>query len=178
MKLKFLILVLALQSAWILGTTFVHERALITGEVIMLETRPVDPRDFLRGDYVILNYKISDVPSGRFAPVVTNGLPAGKIVYVALQKKGQFHEVVRASTEALTAREGEVILKGRTRYWWNTSEGTIHVEYGLERFYVREGTGSPSGKITVEAAVPSSGQARIKQAYIDGRPYSQAMKGS
>jgi uncharacterized membrane-anchored protein len=50
MKLKILVLVLALQTAWILGTTLVQERALASGKVVLLETRPVDPRDLLRGD--------------------------------------------------------------------------------------------------------------------------------
>ena len=51
MKLKLLVLVLALQTAWILATTFTQERALASGTVITLETVPVDPRDLLRGDY-------------------------------------------------------------------------------------------------------------------------------
>ena len=54
MKTRLLILVLALQCAWLLGTALVQERALREGTVIRLETRPVDPRDLLRGDYVIL----------------------------------------------------------------------------------------------------------------------------
>ena len=29
------------------------------GSEVLLQTRPVDPRDFLRGDYVVLNYQIS-----------------------------------------------------------------------------------------------------------------------
>jgi uncharacterized membrane-anchored protein len=57
MKLKLLILVLGLQTAWILGTTFVEERGLASGTVVLLEARPVDPRDLLRSDYIILNYK-------------------------------------------------------------------------------------------------------------------------
>lgn len=48
--------------------------------------------------------------------------------------------------------------------------------YGLERYYVREGTGNPRGKLTVEAVVPASGQARIKQVFVDGKPYAKAMK--
>lgn len=55
MKRNLFILILALQSAWLLGTVFVQERALRAGVVILLETRPVDPRDLLRGDYLILN---------------------------------------------------------------------------------------------------------------------------
>ena len=38
MKLKLLILVLALQSAWLLGMVAMQEHALATGKVILLET--------------------------------------------------------------------------------------------------------------------------------------------
>ncbi|HEY5965599.1 MAG TPA: GDYXXLXY domain-containing protein, partial [Xanthobacteraceae bacterium] len=30
------------------------------GTEVLLQTRPVDPRDFLRGDYVVLSYDISE----------------------------------------------------------------------------------------------------------------------
>ncbi len=177
MKLKLLILVLALQSAWILSTTFVQERALTGGALILLETRPVDPRDLLRGDYVTLNYKISTIPLALFSPSPTNALPSGQTVYVALEPRGKFHEVVLASTQPITAAAGQVVLKGRKRAWWNgPAASTVQVEYGLERYYVPEGTGNPRGKITVQAAVPASGQALIKQVFVDGQPYAQAMK--
>jgi uncharacterized membrane-anchored protein len=54
--------------------------------------------------------------------------------------------------------------------------GAVRTEYGLERFYVREGTGQPHGTLTVEAAVPPSGNAIIRQVFIDGRPYVEVMK--
>ena len=43
MKLKLLILVLALQTAWLLGTVVTQEYALAHGKIILLETRRVDP---------------------------------------------------------------------------------------------------------------------------------------
>jgi uncharacterized membrane-anchored protein len=177
MKLKLLILVLGLQTAWMLGTTLVQERALAVGRVILLETRPVDPRDLLRGDYVILNYKISDVPWSLFSPPLTNGLLIGQSVYVALQPRGEFYVVARASTNRIEMADSEVVLNGRSSSWWNGDlPNSTRLEYGLERYYVREGTGNPQGKITVQVAVPSSGRGRIKQVLIDGKPYAQAMK--
>jgi len=176
MKLKLFILVLALQTAWILGTTIVQERGLASGTVILLETRPVDPRDLLRGDYIILNYKISDIPLNMFSPLVTNSLPPGATVYVALEKQGEFYGVATASTEPITPAAGQVLLRGRTQSWW--SETNAHLEYGLERYYVREGTGTTQGKITVQAAVPSSGRAQIKAVLVDGKPFEQTVKDS
>jgi uncharacterized membrane-anchored protein len=174
MKNKLFILVLLLQTAWILGTTLVQERGLGSGTVVLLETRAVDPRDLLRGDYIILNYKISDVPVSAFSPPRTNGLPVGTTVYVALEPRGQFSEVANASTEPIEPAAGQVVLRGRAQAWWNNS--SVHVEYGLERYYVREGTGNPRGKITVQAAVPASGRAQIKAVFIDGKPFAEAMK--
>ena len=177
MKLKLLLLILALQTAWILGTTFVQERALARGAVVLLETRPVDPRDLLRGDYVILNYKISDVALDLFSPPRTNALPPGQTGYVALEPLGQFHEVALASTEPITPAAGQVALKGRSQVRWRgPGVSTVHVEYGLERYYVREGTGNPRGKLTVQAAVSASGRASIKEVFVDGKPYLGVMK--
>lgn len=176
MKVKLLALVLALQSGWVLYTVAVQERALAVGTVILLETRPVDPRDLLRGDYVILNYKISDVPANLFSPPMSGNLPAGTAVYAALKQRGDFCEVARAGTNRFEPAENEVLLKGKSDWWWGSDTNSIHVEYGLERYYVREGTGHPSGKLTVQAVVTASGQASIKQVFVDGKPYAEAMR--
>ena len=178
MKLKLLILVLALQSAWILGTALVQERALANGKIILLETQRVDPRDPLRGDYLILNYKISDVPASVFSPPVATDLPVGTKVYVALEQRGQFHEAVKASTNQFEPAGNEILLQGQMRWWWNTATNAIHIEYGLERYYVAEGTGNPPGTLTVQAVVPASGRASLKQVFVDGKPYAEAMKES
>jgi uncharacterized membrane-anchored protein len=176
MKLKLLILILALQTAWILTTAFTQERALAGGTVITLETVPVDPRDLLRGDYVILNYKISTVPMQLFSPSPGQQLPIGESVYVLVEKHGDFYEVVRASEAPLDASPGEVMLKGQVERTWDTKQ--VRLQYGLERYYVPEGTGNLKGKLTVQAAVPASGQARIKQVLVDGKPYAESIKRS
>src|SRR5437899_1678765 len=138
MRLKLLVLVLGLQTAWILGTTVVQERGLAAGTIVLLETQPMDPRDLLRGDYITLNYKISNVPLSVFSPPLTNGLPPGATVYVALEQRGAFYEVAYASTERISSVNGWVVLRGRTQSWWD--QKAVRLEYGLERYYVREGS--------------------------------------
>jgi len=59
---------------------------------------------------------------------------------------------------------------------WRHRAGAIHTEYGLEQSFVAEGTGNPRGKLTVQAAVAQSGRANIKQVFVDGKPYAEAMK--
>jgi uncharacterized membrane-anchored protein len=176
MKWNLFLIVLALQSAWVLGTVLVQERALMTGAPILLETERVDPRDLLRGDYLILNYKISNIPTALFSPPVTTDLPAGTSVFVALEPRGGFYALARASTNEFRTAGREVLLKARKDGWWWSQSNTVHVEYGLEKYFVREGTGNPRGTLTVQAVVPESGRASIKQVFIDGKPYAEAMR--
>lgn len=178
MKLKLLILVLVLQSAWILGTVVQQENILRVGKVVLLETRPVDPRDPLRGDFVRLNYKISDIPREKFSPAIAGELPAGTKVYAALAPIGtnDTWEVTRASTGKLVPADNEVLIRGKAMWTWRNLTNSIHVEYGIEKYFVAEGTGNPQGKLTVQAAVASSGRANIKEVFVNGVPYVKAMK--
>ncbi|HWY74470.1 MAG TPA: GDYXXLXY domain-containing protein [Verrucomicrobiae bacterium] len=176
MRFRIFALVIALQSAWIIGTSIIQERALRVGTAILLETQPVDPRDLLAGDFIRLNYKISDVPTHFFTPPISAKPRAGSTVFVALAKRGRFYEVARASIEPLDPAIGEVVLHGlvESRPW--QSPEVVHLEYGLERYYVPEGKGNPRGKVTVEAVVPSSGGAAIKEVFVDGKPFADPMK--
>jgi uncharacterized membrane-anchored protein len=176
MKFKLFILVLALQTAWLLGTVAVQEHALANGKIILLETQRVDPRDPLRGDYLILNYKISDVPTNRFLPPVKKDLLYGTKIYVALAPgTNQFYEVVKASTNEFAPSANEIMLGGQSDERWG-STNSIHVIYGIENYYVAENTGHPTGKLTVQAVVPDSGHPKIKEVFVDGKPYGEAMK--
>ena len=178
MKLKILILVLALQAAWLLGMVATQEYGFVHGKAVLLETRPVDPRDILSGDYLMLRYKISDVPTNLFSPPVKRDLPYGTKIFVALAPgTNQFYVVTRASTNSLApSSDAEVVLSGKCTYaWWNATN-SIHVGYGIERYYVAEGTGNPQGKLTARAVVPASGCAKLQQVFLDGKPYEQAMK--
>jgi len=184
MKTKLLSLIVSLQVAWVVGTIAVQERALRTGEIVHLETMPVDPRDLLRGDYVILNYKISTLPAGIFPVEWQTNLAGsalnGRDVYVLLEKRGEFHEAVSASLEPVENAVGRPQLRGTIQHTWRTfnqTNGPVRVEYGLERYYVEEGTGNPRGKLTVDVSVPRGGRGLIKQVYVDGVPYAEAMKG-
>ena len=71
-----------------------------------------------------------------------------------------------------------MLLRGQTEYAWWRATNSVHVAYGLENYFVAEGTGNPTGKLTVQAVVPSSARAKIKQVFVDGKPYAEAMKTS
>lgn len=178
MKRNLLLIVIALQCAWMLGTVAVQEYQRVSGETVLLETRPVDPRDMLRGDYVILSYAISRLPQSLLQPATTNAVPAGETVFVILEKRGQFHEAVSVSLGQPDVKPGQQLICGTTEYRWTPpgSNTVINICYGLERYYVAEGTGNPRGKLTVEAVLSKSGRASIKDVFIDGRPYRDVMR--
>ena len=89
-----LALVVGLQVALLVGWAGYHEWNRPTAPTILLETVPVAPRDLLRGDYMILSYKISRVPA---PPTGGDAGTRGRGIWVTLRQSGRFHEVVGAA---------------------------------------------------------------------------------
>lgn len=62
------IIVILIACLWVaVAAAFIFSKQIIlkTGKTILLETLPVDPRDLLRGDYVVLSYKIGTLESDK-----------------------------------------------------------------------------------------------------------------
>ena len=174
MKALLLSLILGLQTAFLLGTVAMQERALRSDPTVLLETVPVDPRDLLRGDFVMLSYKISRIPWATFEPPLSAEPAPGTLVYVQLVPAGRFHVVGSASRQAPQAASDRRVVRATVQRSWVNHEVSVH--YGLEKYFVREGTGSPRGAITVQAAITRSGIASIKEVFINQVPYREAMK--
>lgn len=167
----------AVVQAAVLGW-MIWERAslLATGREVVLDVVPVDPRSLFRGDYVILGYDMSriDLPSGMPRP------QRGEDIYVTLQKgDGDRWAVAGASLERPTGTASDqVVLKGRVQY---SSLGSgqappqTSVRYGIESFFVPEGTGRElealvrEKKLSALIAVDSEGNAGIKGLIVDGK---------
>ena len=182
-KLKWLVALIALQAMWVLGMVVTHEWRLRSGARVILETALVDPRDWLRGDYLILNYKISTVPMNLISGLTTNSPAPGTPIYVQLSRQGSFHQIDLADMRPIAAKPGTILIVGQVsvRSDWPMasqpgSDRGLLVDYGLERYFVSEGKGSPRGTLTVEASVSTSGNALIRQVFVEGKPYREAMR--
>ena len=166
-RMRWLAVVVALQVSMLLGWAGYHEWIRATAPTIMLETRPVDPRDLLRGDYMILSYVIGNVK----API--DGLqPAspGREIWVTLQPGEQFYEVGGTSWTQPKDGAGLIVVRGRIHS--ELSQGKIQVDYGIEKFFVPENKGRPRfKKMTVEATVGPGHLLGIKRLLLDGKPY-------
>jgi uncharacterized membrane-anchored protein len=172
-------LVALLQTGALFKMVYDRDRLLKTGQEITLPTRPLDPRDIFRGDYVTLGYDISSVhqPSGQQLPDA--GVTPGATVYVTLAPDPVNQWKAKSVTGKFPSDvgAGEVVLKGRVQSLWNPSNGTeanVNIRYGIESYFVPEGEGKVieaqvrEHKISAIVAVGADGTAGLKGLVIDG----------
>lgn len=170
----------ALVQTAILGYMIEGRASILrSGTEVLLKTAPVDPRDLLRGDYVILTYDISTVSTTS----ITGPRPdEGEVARLHVRLKpgsDGFWIVSQASFDPLAAEDGSVVLLSQplTIYGWEwENAGNLTVSYGIERFYVPEGEGKPieegrnEGRVSIAARVSEDGQAQIRALMLDDKP--------
>ena len=149
------------------------------GREVTLQTRPIDPRDLLRGDYVTLGYDISQLPAGALAG--KSSAERDPIVFVKLAPDANgLYQAVSVHAEPVSVTAPEVLIRGRVTYSCG-STGRIFcdkltIRYGLESYFVPEGEGRKleqarnQQQLRVVAAVLPSGRAAIKRLLLDGQP--------
>ena len=124
--------VAVLPLAALLFQPTVNFAVLTLGARALLEARPVDPRDFLRGDYVTLDYAISDIPDALFPDLREQDKQKNRrTVYVTLALNGA--GIASVSGVSLSRPKEGLYIRG--------SEAWHKVDYGLGIYYVPEGTG-------------------------------------
>ncbi|MGO4623758.1 GDYXXLXY domain-containing protein [Ensifer sp. 2YAB10] len=156
----------------------IESRASIlrNGRDVLLKTVPVDPRDLLRGDYVILSYDIS-----RLQPELFKGaLPtqSGEVVlYVRLEKQSDgFWAATEASFQPLPLIGDSVVLRSLPFSYYPSASLPLTVDYGIERFYVPEGEGRTleearnAEALSVNIRVDGKGRAQIREIAVNGSP--------
>lgn len=148
----------------VLGSMVVqHGHTLLTGDSILLKVAPVDPRDPLRGDYVILRYEFSSLwpqGSGKW-----DEQRAGEEVYVTLEPDadGKHWRGVSASWER--PQSGRYI-RGRVESSWSH-------EFGIEAYFVQEGQGKEyesarnAHRLSAEIALTRDGTATLKRLVLE-----------
>ena len=147
------------------GMILIESLPLMIGERIVMRVTPVDPRDFFRGDYVILNYDINRVT----VPAIEDGQSTWRgpsqhydeTVYVPLEREGDGQHWT-GTTASLTRPANGKFLRGRV-----TGDYRQPLQFGIEAYYVQEGKGKVledqirSRKLSAEIAVAPWGQAKL-----------------
>lgn len=171
--LAFAVLVL-LQALAVVALVVREERLRAVGREIVLKAVPVDPRDLLRGDYVILGYEVQDLSSFSGPAVV-----AGDRVDVDLRRSDRYwvvSEFRRVEPGERTPEPGAIFLRGTVESvsFPASGQGTVRVAYAnLDRYYVPQGTGNLPKPPDVVVIVDGNGNARIKRLEIDGKPWPE-----
>ena len=175
-----------------LGSMIANRITLLNSDnVVTLKTAPVDPRDVFRGDYVVLRYTISNIALTAYKG--TNDLSKGDTVYVELSRdKSGTWDAVALNTKMMEPAAGNHIIRGRITHIDERSPqltpqrtkpreapcplcGTAQISYGIESYFVPEGTGHDIEKsrndteLTVDVALADDGEAAIKSLSMDGK---------
>lgn len=136
---------------------------LMGGTTVRLQTAPVDPRDLFRGDFVILRYRISEVPRSAFTDPEEFPTFRGQEVYVGLVEDPETG-LWKIGSAGKHRQEGVSLLGNVV----SRRTHSLHVEYGIESYFVEEGTGGDlerrarSGRLVAKVHVRPNGQAAIE----------------
>ena len=104
------------------------------GEKVLLETRPIDPRDILRGDYVRLEYEIQDIPEEMIPEEFEYSNRDSDVVYISLVRDRE--GIASVLGVSMGRPSGGTYLKANLRPYWRN-----RADYNLGVYYVPEGTG-------------------------------------
>ncbi|OAS15245.1 GDYXXLXY domain-containing protein [Paenibacillus oryzisoli] len=109
------------------------EYLLSHGKLIKLQLQPLDPRSLIQGDYVRLRYTISEPPI--YQDNLEERTSKGKVtVVLAPSGTSDVYEFRREYHEGEQLASDEVRLNGER-------EGYEGIKYGIENFFIPEGTG-------------------------------------
>ncbi len=175
-------LALALGQSAVIGWLTLDRAALLrSGREIVLTPEPVDPRDLLRGDYVVLDYPIARPPTPTDPAAPADGprraVADGRARWALIRPSGDGWR-----TAALAERrprtpdpEGGLWLRAVADGFAADRVYEIRrLRFGIERYYLPEGAGRAvedllgTGRVQVVVAVGDDGRAAVKALRIDG----------
>lgn len=133
---KFVILTILFQLGIIAGMLALSMYPLIVGQEIQLETRPRDPRDIFRGQYVALNYdfntlKVKNLPND-LDTITTYRF--GDKLYLELAPKEESHKVIGVWTKR--PAKDKLFMEVIVQYEYRKKRSySLRVKGGIESYY-------------------------------------------
>lgn len=178
-----IILLLGVEIAALTAMVADKQWTLATGTPVVLATVPVDPRSLFMGDYARLNYAISQLPiEGETALAGDKDFKRHDTIWVALKPDPTGAKAVSVHHQRAAIAPGLVALKGEVEDFdggrWGRAGNqprTLSVRYGIEQYFVQEGTGGqierPTGgeKVSIRVAIDTRGKAGILAVLLDAR---------
>lgn len=175
------VIALGLQAAVIFAIIIYKAAILSGGTPVLLKLEPVDPRDLFRGDYMTIQYEISQLPQ----PV--QDVRNGDAVYVSLEPRGQFMGIAAYSPVRTTPPATGLFIRGRVVSGGASfgapdlrgTGGVLRIAYGIEDYFIPEGTGIGTDIWASRHEIPpyakvrlaDDGSAVLEQLYFGGEPW-------
>ncbi|MBO6543343.1 MAG: GDYXXLXY domain-containing protein [Alphaproteobacteria bacterium] len=170
----------AILSQMVLGQV----RLLNSPIEAVLKTRPVDPRDIFRGDYVILNYEMEQLRSDQVE--IADNLKTDQDIYIVLSLTSPYATPLKVLASPPGQLEaGQAVIRG-TLNWFDGGENpttdtdcidckNLFINLPIDSYFVPEGTGTDIEEyrneraLGVIVALNEDGDAAIKGLMLDGR---------
>ncbi len=153
-RAKQLVLACSLPVLILLGMCFTPAYTMLTGEEMILQTKPLDPSDLFRGDYVALQYEAEEVPIKLVdKAVVTRLQNQGQFdVFVLMEKKNGVHTPIKVTLEK---PDKGIFLKGTINYIDkdNTGQEIAFIGYNLDNYYLEDNTGTEWEKASAKGEI-------------------------
>ena len=164
--------IVAAQAVFLLAWAGFHEVVRRQAPVIVLQARPVDPQDLLRGDYMTLRYDIGEATIDSATTQTGTNTDRGNEVWVLLEPRERYHVVAQASRERLMPKPSQVLVRGTLGYSGSGARRSSRIDYGIERYFVPEGKGAPHFQLMeIEVSVSPDHRLYIKRMLLDGHAY-------
>lgn len=131
---------------------FNAEETVSEGILFKLKTRPYDPKDPFRGNFIRLNFEI-----GTHTVADTSAWKKGEKVYVFLRSDRKGFGQIALLTRYRDEVNSDNYLEGTIRSIWISDEGAqLTIQYPFERFYMEESKAPVAESVYREAARDSS----------------------
>ncbi len=183
-NIVFRIITIALIHTFILGWMVWDRVSLLrNGQEIRLSVEPVDPRDLLRGDYIILRFGISQIDTRQVD--MDRDFHRGELIFVGLKKlKDGTWKAISINHQKPQVKSDIVFIKGKVKYvskskrlttGLNKKHSSVSIKYGMEKYFIPQGDGPKLEALRNEkvlnilAAVSDSGEAGIKALLVRGK---------
>ena len=177
-------ILLLLQTAALAAMIGMKQHTLMTGTEVLLETEPIDPRSLFRGDYVRLNYKISQLELEQLDG--DDKFERGEEVFVVLSPGEKYWNAVSIHHGMPQPAAPAVAIQGQAEWTADRifdrdtatehSGSVLQAKYGIENYFVPEGEGrelemrggNNAHVVDIRIAVDKNGDAGIKAVLVDG----------
>ncbi len=159
------IVIIVLQVLFLFALIGVKYYTMSAGTPVLLKASPVDPRDVFRGEYAMLEYDINWLKKENLNKEDLNiENLRNKPVYVLLEKSERYWHAAGIYLDRPGTADSRLFIKGKVVYF-DESKDQYRVTYGIESYYVEEGTGKDlqgAGTFDVRVRVDRFGGAVIE----------------